>query len=102
MPGVEIVHMAPDEVERPNSFPTFSIVARCSLHVFCICSLYPHLLYCGVGYTLSDRPHTTCPLPHCPEPMRPRLIIRFCMLGVYENNGHPEYLHIFRSGRYNF
>lgn len=82
---LKIEHLAPDEVERPESFPTFSIVARCSLHVFRICSLYPHILHCSVEYTLSDRPHTACPWPRCPEPMRPRWIIRFCMLwGIWE------------------
>lgn len=55
---LKIEYLALDEVERPNSFPTFSIVARCNLHVICICSLYPQLLHCSVGYTLSDRPHT--------------------------------------------
>lgn len=48
-----------------------------------------------VRYTLSDRPHTTCPWPHCPEPMRPRWIIQFWMLWGISEQGPSRILVIF-------
>lgn len=76
----KIEHLAP-----------FSILTRCSLHVFCICSLYSPSLF-----TLYDIRCQISLIPHVRGLIVQSQCVRvgsfsFACFGVYENKGHLEY-----------